>query len=99
PAPGTEVADVDAAARGVCVGAGYGERFVHGLGHGVGLKIHEAPALSATGTGALAAGMAVTVEPGVYLEGRGGVRIEDVLVVRDGEPDLLTRTTKELIEV
>jgi Xaa-Pro aminopeptidase len=98
-APGAEVSEVDAAARRVVEDAGRGEEFVHGLGHGVGLQIHEAPALARTGTGALAAGMAVTVEPGVYLEGRGGVRIEDTLVVRDGGPELLTRTTKELVEV
>jgi Xaa-Pro aminopeptidase len=98
-APGTAVSDVDAAARQVVADAGRGAEFVHGLGHGVGLQIHEAPALAKTGTGALAAGMAVTVEPGVYLEGRGGVRIEDTLVVRDGAPDLLTCTTKELLEV
>ncbi len=83
-APGTAVSDVDAAARQVVADAGRGAEFVHGLGHGVGLQIHEAPALAKTGTGTLAAGMAVTVEPGVYLEGRGGVRIEDTLVVRDG---------------
>jgi Xaa-Pro aminopeptidase len=98
-APGTKVSDVDAAARGVVTEAGRGEQFVHGLGHGVGLEIHEAPALARTGTGALAAGMAVTVEPGVYLDGLGGVRIEDTLVVRDGGPELLTHTTRELVEV
>jgi Xaa-Pro aminopeptidase len=98
-APGVEVAAVDEAARSVVRAAGRGAEFLHGLGHGVGLQIHEAPALAATGTGALAAGMAVTVEPGVYLAGRGGVRIEDTLVVRDGAADLLTRTTKQLLEV
>jgi Xaa-Pro aminopeptidase len=97
--PGVDVADVDAAARGVVVDAGRGEEFLHPLGHGVGLQIHEAPLLGATGSGRLAAGMTVTVEPGVYLEGRGGVRIEDTLVVTDGAPEVLTRFPKDLLEI
>lgn len=97
-APGASLKDVDAASRQIIAEAGYAENFGHGLGHGVGLQIHEAPGISAASAGTLLAGSAVTVEPGVYLPDRGGVRIEDTLVVgsQGDTPDLLTRFPKEL---
>jgi Xaa-Pro aminopeptidase len=97
---GASLADVDGAARGVIADAGYADQFGHGLGHGVGLQIHEAPGINASAAGTLLAGSVVTVEPGVYLPDRGGVRIEDTLVVADEAsgktPELLTRFPKEL---
>ena len=98
-APGAILKDVDGASRQVIADAGYAQNFGHGLGHGVGLEIHEAPGISASAPGTLLAGSAVTVEPGVYLPGRGGVRIEDTLVVGSDDsraPELLTRFPKEL---
>ena len=97
--PDAATKDVDAAARDVIADAGYGEDFPHGLGHGVGLEIHEAPLLGYDKTGKLTDRMPITVEPGVYLEGRGGVRIEDTLVVRTDGAELLTKTTKELLVI
>ena len=93
---GVEARTVDAAARGVIEAAGYGERFGHGTGHGVGLEIHEAPLLNRRGRERLTPGMVVTVEPGIYLEGRFGVRIEDTVVVTAGGCERLTLFPKEL---
>ena len=89
--------DVDKVCRDVIVEAGWGDAFVHGTGHGVGLDIHEEPRVSATSAATLAVGHVVTVEPGVYLPEHGGVRIEDTLVTREGGPELFTKTTKELL--
>ncbi len=88
--------EVDAVARDVIEAGGHGEEFGHGLGHGVGIEVHEAPRLSRQGETALAPGMVVTVEPGVYVPGVVGVRIEDLVVVTDGAPDVLNSLTKEL---
>ncbi len=95
--PGADVGDVDAAARDLIRDAGHGDHFQHGLGHGVGLQVHEAPTIGYARTGKLASRVPVTVEPGVYLPGRGGVRIEDVLVVGADGTGLLTTTTRELL--
>ncbi|MGH3068496.1 MAG: aminopeptidase P family protein [Streptosporangiaceae bacterium] len=100
--PGADVQDVDAAARDLIEGAGYGGQFQHGLGHGVGLEIHEAPILGYGRTGTLGDRVPITIEPGIYLPGQGGVRIEDTLVVRAGTgtaapQELLTTTTRELL--
>ncbi len=91
--------DADAAARDKIEAAGLGDKFGHGLGHGVGLEVHEAPRLSRESTDTLAVGNVVTVEPGVYLEGLGGIRIEDLVIVTDGEPEILTSPTKNLVTV
>lgn len=93
---GTPARDIDGAARGVLERAGLGDRFTHGLGHGVGLEIHEAPMVGARSTGTIGADMVITVEPGAYLPGRGGVRIEDTLVVSDAAPRVLTEAPRGL---
>lgn len=97
--PGASCKEVDAAARSIIQAAGYGEYFGHGLGHGVGLAIHEDPRLSPAYDCILAEGMAVTVEPGIYLPDWGGVRIEDTVVVSVSGADILTESSKNLIEL
>jgi Xaa-Pro aminopeptidase len=94
---GGSAADVDKACRDLITDAGWGAQFVHGTGHGVGLDIHEAPAVWSKSPDTLAAGHVVTVEPGVYLPGIGGVRIEDTVVVTDEGRQALTVSPKELI--
>jgi Xaa-Pro aminopeptidase len=94
--PGALMSDVDAAARNVITKAGYGKQFGHGLGHGFGLEIHETTRLAANQDRPLKAGMVITVEPGIYLPGWGGVRIEDdILVTRTGH-EVLSSLPKTL---
>jgi len=90
---------VDAVAREMIDAAGHEEHFGHGLGHGVGLQVHEGPRLGKTAEGALEAGNAVTLEPGVYLPGEFGVRIEDLVIVTGGEPRILTGFPKGLVTI
>lgn len=99
--PGIKASQVDAAVRAIIVDAGYGEFFGHGTGHGVGLRIHEAPAISSKDDTILTEGMVVTVEPGIYLPDISGVRIEDLMVITaDGAESLSTtpRTLRNLAE-
>jgi Xaa-Pro aminopeptidase len=97
--PGVRGADADAAARNVIEDAGYGEAFGHGLGHGVGLVVHEEPVLRRESTDVLEARHVVSVEPGIYLPGLGGIRIEDLVIVTENGAEVLTPFAKELTRV
>jgi Xaa-Pro aminopeptidase len=92
--PGATGKDVDGVARQVIQEAGHGEHFTHGLGHGVGLQIHEGPGLGQTSEDVLAPGMLITVEPGIYLKDWGGVRIEDIVLITDSGCEVITRASK-----
>lgn len=97
--PGMPCKEVDAVARNIIVAAGYGDYFGHGLGHGVGLEIHEGPTLNPRSEDVLQPGMVVTVEPGIYLPGVGGVRIEDLLVITEDGAQNLTSVGKQLTHI
>ena len=94
---GADCRAVDSVARDIIDAAGHGDLFGHGLGHGVGLEVHEGPRLAQTASGSLRAGNTVSVEPGVYLPGKLGVRIEDLVAVTDDGCDILTGFTKDVV--
>jgi Xaa-Pro aminopeptidase len=97
--PGVEAGAPDMAARRVLDSYGLGKFFVHGTGHGLGIEVHEDPRLAAGQKRALQAGMVVTVEPGVYVEGVGGIRIEDDVAIHNGRTEILTTAPRELLEL
>ena len=94
--PGAMAKDVDAAARGVITEAGYGEFFVHRTGHGLGIDIHEPPYITATSEVILDEGMVFSIEPGIYLQGRFGVRLEEIVILRADGPEILSELTRDL---
>ena len=94
--PGVALKAIDSVARDHIRDAGYGERFGHGLGHGIGLRVHEAPRFSQQAEGEVEAGMVVTVEPGIYIPGWGGVRIENMIVVREDGAEVLASIPSDL---
>jgi len=97
--PGVACEGIDAVARGVIAAAGYGEQFIHRTGHGIGLEVHEEPYLVAGNAEALRVGHAFSIEPGIYLEGRYGARIEDIVACAADGPDPLNRTPRDLYVV
>lgn len=94
--PGVKASDVDAAARRVIADAGYGDYFVHRTGHGLGVDIHEPPYITATSEAVLQEGMVFSIEPGIYLPGRFGIRLEDIVIVRAEGPEVLSGLSREV---
>ena len=93
--PGVMAKEVDAAARGVITEAGYGDYFVHRTGHGLGIDIHEPPYITATSEVVLDEGMVFSIEPGIYLQGRFGVRLEEIVILRANGPEILSELSRE----
>jgi Xaa-Pro aminopeptidase len=97
--PGVRAGEVDRAAREIIAGAGYGPQFLHRTGHGIGLEEHEPPWIVAGNDEALAEGMCFSIEPGIYLEGLFGIRIEDIVAVTDDGVRSLNQASRDLIQV
>ena len=97
--PGIDTCKLDSIARTVISDYGYGENFGHGLGHGVGIEIHELPAIKKFTSAIIKNNMVITIEPGIYIPGKGGVRIEDTVLVTSGGCEILTKSSKELIVI
>jgi Xaa-Pro aminopeptidase len=96
---GMSIKDLDTIVRGFIDEAGYGEYFRHGVGHGIGIAVHEAPSITSVGEGVLEEDMVVTIEPGIYLPNLGGVRLEDMVLITDKGATVLTRLRKELLNI
>ncbi|MBT9385315.1 Xaa-Pro peptidase family protein [Pseudooceanicola sp. CBS1P-1] len=97
--PGARARDVDAAARGVIEAAGYGPNFLHRTGHGLGVDVHEPPYITSVNDTVLEEGMVFSIEPGIYLEGRFGVRLEDIVILRADGPEILSSLPRSLARV
>lgn len=97
--PGIDTRELDSIARKVITDYGYGDNFGHGLGHGVGIEIHELPAIKKFTSAIIKKNMVITIEPGIYIPGKGGVRIEDTVLVTSGGCEILTKSSKELIVI
>jgi Xaa-Pro aminopeptidase len=94
--PGALAKEVDNAARGVIEDAGYGEYFVHRTGHGLGVEVHEQPYLTSTSETVLDTGMVFSIEPGIYLPGRFGIRLEEIVILREDGPEILSERPRDL---
>jgi len=95
--PGAKASDVDKAARDVISNAGYGAHFLHRTGHGLGIDVHEAPYITGTSETVLDDGMVFSIEPGIYLQGRFGLRLEEIVMIRDGKAEIFSEMPRAAV--